>query len=718
MESQFCNRMLIICQALMLCAGLGCNSGGGNTPLPPPDPVISGFQANPPAIVLGGSASLTGIFANGTGLVTPGGLSAASGVPLQVAPSGNTTYTLTVTNSLARSTTASASVQVATQMVKYLGDSQTAPPGTAVPVAPQVTVLDGSYRGVAGITVHFAVASGGGTIQNVTAQTDGSGNASAGTWNLGTATGPVVLTASVPGLEPVSFSALAAVVSPDVRPTVELPATGQMVGDVMTIVTTVWSTYQISSVTASLGGNVAALANVPYEIRGYHYAWTASLPLPGMQRGPATLLVTVKDVFGNTTTTATQVILDKPPLVDLASPLDLTVALPLLNLAVTGTDPNVPQGPVTLTARIKGTLVATGIGSINQSIDLTPFVPPTWLTVEARDSLGQKTSLLLTVYGDSNAHLTLATQVPGRVMDASGPRTLFIDPAGGRLSMALGNSQTGEVQTLMAGVALINPDAGIPGFIHPAGAIFVQGDTLYYPDGPWLHDVRDGVNTKVLLYPPSSLAVAGNWAIYRSPGLWLRDLLSGVSIPIDGADYSSNADVAANGDIVYEREGAILLWRNGSGRVLTDSGADPVTDGRNVVYQKVTGSGWRVAMNDGSAETLLSDVIPTGSGWPNYRLNYAAAGGNVAYVSPDPTHVLQVWRLGPGAAQQLTFFSSPSYIEALGPDGTVILTNNLSRYRAVPGAALERIGHAQGQVFYRDGGFIVCLGRAVLRIAP
>ena len=60
---------------------------------------ITSFTATPNPITSGGNTQLTAVFANGTGVVTPGNLAITSGTPVTVSPSVTTTYTLTVTPS-------------------------------------------------------------------------------------------------------------------------------------------------------------------------------------------------------------------------------------------------------------------------------------------------------------------------------------------------------------------------------------------------------------------------------------------------------------------------------------------------------------------------------------------------------------------------------------------------------------------------------------------
>jgi hypothetical protein len=82
---------------LLSLAGLTGCAGGSSSALPPPPPrSISSFTTSPNSITDGLSATLTGAFANGAGVITPGNLSATSGVGVTVNPTATTTYTLTV----------------------------------------------------------------------------------------------------------------------------------------------------------------------------------------------------------------------------------------------------------------------------------------------------------------------------------------------------------------------------------------------------------------------------------------------------------------------------------------------------------------------------------------------------------------------------------------------------------------------------------------------
>ncbi len=87
------------------------------------------------------------------------------------------------------------------------GNGQSATAGAAVAVAPSVKVTDGGGNVVAGATVTFAVATGGGSVTGASTTTNASGIATAGSWTLGTVAGANTLTATTSGLSAVTFTA-------------------------------------------------------------------------------------------------------------------------------------------------------------------------------------------------------------------------------------------------------------------------------------------------------------------------------------------------------------------------------------------------------------------------------------------------------------------------------------------------------------------------------
>ena len=79
------------------------------------------------------------------------------------------------------------------------GNSQSATVNTAVATAPSVLVTDAYNNPVSGVSVTFAVASGGGSVTGASATTSASGIATLGSWTLGTTAGANTLTATCAG---------------------------------------------------------------------------------------------------------------------------------------------------------------------------------------------------------------------------------------------------------------------------------------------------------------------------------------------------------------------------------------------------------------------------------------------------------------------------------------------------------------------------------------
>lgn len=87
------------------------------------------------------------------------------------------------------------------------GDAQTASPGQPVTTNPVVLVRDAASRALPGVTVAFAIETGGGSVALSSTTTGAAGTASPGSWTLGPAEGTNRLRASVGALAPATFTA-------------------------------------------------------------------------------------------------------------------------------------------------------------------------------------------------------------------------------------------------------------------------------------------------------------------------------------------------------------------------------------------------------------------------------------------------------------------------------------------------------------------------------
>ena len=104
---------------------------------------------------------------------------------------------------------ATATAGAATQLTIVSGNNQNAQINRAVAFPPTVVARDALGNPVPGVIVTFTVTSGGGTVISGRQTTDATGTASAGAWFLGPTPGTNTLTASAPGITPVTFTATA-----------------------------------------------------------------------------------------------------------------------------------------------------------------------------------------------------------------------------------------------------------------------------------------------------------------------------------------------------------------------------------------------------------------------------------------------------------------------------------------------------------------------------
>jgi len=119
-------------------------------------------------------------------------------------------------------------------VTKSLGDGQTATVGVALPTLPAVIVTDANGNAVSDASVVFVIAGGGGSVSGATQTTNLSGVATIGGWTLGRTAGPNTLTATVPSIPPVTFTATGAA-GPLESVAVEPISFGILIGDTVTV---------------------------------------------------------------------------------------------------------------------------------------------------------------------------------------------------------------------------------------------------------------------------------------------------------------------------------------------------------------------------------------------------------------------------------------------------------------------------------------------------
>jgi adhesin/invasin len=157
----------------------GVSSGGGSLGGASPTVVTDAAGiATAPAWTLGTAAGSNGLNATATGL---------SGTPVAFTATGR--------------------AGAPTQIAVSAGNGQSAVVANAVAIKPAVLLKDQFNNPVSGVSVTFAIISGGGTITGGAATTNTVGIATLGSWTLGTVAGGNSLRATVTGLQPLTFTA-------------------------------------------------------------------------------------------------------------------------------------------------------------------------------------------------------------------------------------------------------------------------------------------------------------------------------------------------------------------------------------------------------------------------------------------------------------------------------------------------------------------------------
>ncbi len=229
------------------------------------------------------------------------------------------------------------------------GNNQSAGAGTTVPIAPSVLVTDAYGNPVSGVTVTFAILSGGGTLTGTTQITNASGIDTVGSWTLGAVAGTNQMTATSAGLSgsPLTFTATGASVSTGTitgAPFCVTGSTGASVSVPFTSIGTFASgnTYTVQLSNAS--GSFASPVNISTPLSSTANSGTISATIPaGTVSGTGYRI---------------RVVASNPSVNGTDNGVNLTVSLPTL----TSFSPSCTSAPgVSVTINGSGFLGATGV---------------------------------------------------------------------------------------------------------------------------------------------------------------------------------------------------------------------------------------------------------------------------------------------------------------------------------------------------------------------
>jgi hypothetical protein len=514
------------------------------------------------------------------------------------------------------------------------------------------------------------------------------------------------------------------------------PRAGALTGelDALSIAVRVQSTHSVESVSATVDGRLALLAYDPDDcVSGFGCGpgFRGQISLAGLPRGPASLIVTARDVFENSTSSSVMFTFDRPPTVIVQEPVDDTVARPAVHLRAECSDDD-PAGCSSFRVTVSGTTLASGAGFIDETISLAAADATPVLRFEATDSAGQRTVIQRTVLVELSSRLREVAVGHGPLWDFDADRLLYAAGPAHTPSLVLRQRATGDEKVIFPS----GERRPAYGYLTPYGAIFVAGGSSVLEAA--VYEYRDGALLAFGL-PNSlhSLIVKGHYAMWMGERgvdytgtvvLFRRDLQTGTTVEVSGGTPGAvgnvENDVAPNGDVAYWCcNHDVYRYRDGISSILGGNPdlweTYPVTDGSNVVYRRhppFLSERHEIVMHDGDSETVLA---PSSNRSVSPHDDYEVNDGWIAFTRPDPTQQAQVWTRAPsGELRQVSFFGASSRIRGLSTEGEVaFIAPGGGLFLGRGDGVLTQIAtHPASRSAWRDDRWWVMLGRSLFEV--
>jgi len=294
---------------------------------------------------------------------------------------------------------------------------------------------------------------------------------------------------------------------------------------------------------------------------------------------------------------------------------------------------------------------------------------------------------------------TLLTQVPGRVLDATSDRVLWLENGTGVVKLrTLANGADAVLMTSSGPTTVV-------GYLFSGGALVLDGNSN-------LFEFRGAVTTN-LGFVFGAFSAEGEWAAWSNGShVTRRDLSTGTNLSIYGGAPAFSVDAGADGDVAF-LSGIGWLYHDGTldGRS-TSSALSIATDGVNVTYINSDGTTVRGYLDRGEDDLFLFESTQGGV----FRLN----AGWIAWSTPTSP----VTRRAPaGVVQTVSPESSGTLLDAVGPDGTVVYRSprNGGRFYLVTSAGTQYdLGPAgdNDTVVVHGSSFFLLSGGSAYRLAP
>lgn len=662
------------CAALVLAA---CDSPSATTP---------GAQPSPVSLRLDCRADVRA----GTVACTPPG--AAPGVRADRILGGQGANVRTVTSSVAvNADTFAFDLAVINQLSAPIGTTN----GTVDPGGVKVFFVDGVHTTLGTGSVSVANADGVGTFTATSQayfayhQIIPSEQASAPKrWKL----------RFEAGVQQFSFSLLVSAPCPQgsgrVFISLKQPSSGELVGDSVVVTARVDSVVPASfySVQAVVGATVVPL--VSHDLGDP----TARVPLAGLPPGALTIGVRAVTADGDTGVAAVSVYHQTPPAVlTVTSPLSGTVARPSVRIDADCPRCRVVLATVSSPSTPARVAVAQGTTGIHQDVSLAAYEGDhrLVLTLTGLDSADVAIRRKLEIPVESSARLGEVVSGGDRLIGFNatqllvGTEDLIPAPYTTRYWHVRLRDRAMGAETEVGSQVYFDEVADYEGWRFSGGFAY----TARNHDGRFAYvtGVAGGV-------ADSTFQVAGDWLVWLGNAQpWnpvRRNLPTGAEEYLNPfTDRYSRPHVAENGDVVWA-EGGIYRARVGEASAQVGSGDNPMTDGVNVAYLKVsTTAPLRLLVYTADGQTVdLGEVAPPFTGYFDSNFTYVAVpyaihthfelrNGWLAFLRPDADSLRQVWVRSPaGEVLQAAAMGSHAEIRAVGRNGEVIFASGGSVY--------------------------------------
>lgn len=480
----------------------------------------------------------------------------------------------------------------------------------------------------------------------------------------------------------------------------------------------VTSTNSIASVTAEIEGRDTALV---YNEATTFYEGTLSLAgLPA--NDTVALNITAVDVLNNKQTASRRIIYDLYPVITLLSPLNQSVARPLITIKAkvdywdscilwikynTSGEVYLYKGKMKDSAEVTLDLSAyNGIGA--------------GMTITIADKRGRGSNIYVPyIYVESSPLLSEVYAADTSIMDFNYNK-IFVrrDSTKHPAIIDIGTKERTTVP--------VDGDIHDKASITPFGAIFNfynQTSQDYV-----VEEFNQGNIYQLSKNYSSYFWTKGNyvsWVDYVNSRyrIYFRDMskLSQSELPPANADVTTG-DIADNGFLVYAAGNnmyKLYSYQNGIVTKLGDTSDNkstyaPITDGNFVVYTKIDTTSL-ICLYDGQSHSVIGNY----NSYPYYTFPYLANNKFIAYIKPDSLKKNQVWlRDSLGITKQQTFFKNSCGIEFLNSQGDMMV-NAGRRYLVLRSGETFEIGFSNfGKPYYRDSSWYVTIGRMLYKITP